>query len=276
MHAPWQSFREGLRVTLRSRHNLIQFDRLRARLPGDLDTPDRVIAFLAGREGDGRDRADVLRLLIDRVQAGGPDAGMAFALLALGRWRDLDVTYEHWRQAFRGDPEEIVARIRVGFANAVLAMDTARSSNPEASLRLSTKRPLRAWWKRLKRERDTERPEWVPGTEGDVPPTQDASPAGLPWAMSPAARMAFLQEIARQAAGDDAEIVFAVDLCDEDLHDVAARLGAGYESVRKRYQRAKTRIAKAFREKGIGPCPRSTATRASTGCKGGGRPGGSR
>lgn len=275
MHAPWQSFREGLRVTLRSRHNLIQFNRLQALLPGDLDTPDRVIAFLAGREGDGRDRADVLRLLIDRVQAAGPDAGTAFALLALGRWRDLDVTYEFWRQAFRGDPEEIVARIRVAFANAVLAMDTARSSNPEASLRLSTKRPLRAWWKRLKRERGAERPEWIPGPD-DEQSVQDASPAGLPRAMSPAARMAFLQEIARQAAGDDAEIVFAVDLCDEDLHDVAVRLGAGYESVRKRYQRAKTRIANAFREKGIGPCPGSAATHASTGCKGGGRPGGSR
>ncbi len=276
MHAPWQSFREGLRVSLRSQRNLLQFDRLRASLPGDLDTPDAVVRFLATRDGDAEARAHVLRLLVGRVQAGKADRDLAFAMLALGRWRDLDAIYEGWRRVFRGDPEEVVSRIRAGFTEAVLRTHLDRATNPEASLRLSTKRPFRMWWKGVKKERDAERPDWVSGPEGDAQPARDASPAGLPQSMSPAARLAFLHELARQAAGDDAEIVFAVDVCDEDLSDVAARLQASYAAVRQRYYRAKSRIAKVFQEKGIGPCPRSAATHATTGCKGDGRPGGSR
>ena len=274
MHAPWQSFREGLRASLRSQRNLLQFERLRASLPGDLDTPDAVVRFLATRDGD--DRGPVLRLLAARVQARQADADLAFAILALGRWRDLDMIYGRWRHVFRGDPEEIVSRIRAGFTTAVLGMRLGRSSNLVAGLSISTERPLRKWWKAIKRERNAEYPEWVPKSDGDVEPTPDTSPAGLPQSMSPAARLAILHQIARQAAGDDADIVFAVDVCDEDLHDVATRLDIGYDAARKRYQRAKTRIAKAFQEIGIGPCPRSAATHATTGCKGDGRPGGSR
>lgn len=248
MHAPWQSFREELRASLRSKRHVLPFRRLRASLPSELTTPDHVIRFLDTRDGDEQARARVLRLLVDRVQAREADAETAFAMLALGRWRDLDAIYERWRRGFRRDPTEVVSRIREGFTRAVLAMDTTRSSNPEASLRLSTQRPLVEWWARVKRERDAERPEWVPGPEAEVQATPDLSPAGLPRSMSSAARMAFLQGIARQAAGEDAEIVFAVDLCEEEMRDVAARLGITVEAAKKRYQRAKARIAKAFRE----------------------------
>jgi RNA polymerase sigma-70 factor (ECF subfamily) len=243
----WLLFREELRKCLRYQHNLKQFERLKDSLPSKLICPEEVVAFLTVRDGKKAERDSVLRLLITRVQAGKADAEIAFAMLTLGRWRDLDLIYNRWRRAFRGDPTEVVSMIHVGFTTAVMRMNLTHSQNIEASLSLSTERPLHEWWADIKKERN----------HCDTPTSEQTSAFGFPNGMSSQGRFEILHHIARTAAGDEVEIVYAVDLVGKDLHEIAAELGISYDASKKRYQRAKERIKKAFCKADINICPRS-------------------
>ena len=255
MRSPWQSWRQQLRAVFLSGRHLTHFDRLRTALPDNLTCPDKVVQFLAARDDDRDGRGRVLAVLVARVQAGRADADMAIAILAQGRWRDLNLIYERWRGTFSSDLDELVSRIRVAFTQAILATDLARSHNLAASLSLSTERPLREWWGRAKKERRAVATGGADPDHHEEDDSGESSVFGFPIGMSLNARREVLLRLARQAAGGDADIVFAVDYCDEDLRDVAARLGITYAAAKKRVQRARPLIAKRYREEGLGPCP---------------------
>lgn len=275
MDAPWPSFRSELRFCIRRKSNLHRFLGLRQRLPKFLETPEDVVEFLATRNGDREARARVLRVLMLVVRAGQPDADLAMAMLALGRWRDLDLIHERWRRAFVGDPDEVVSMIRTAFAWTVHMMDLERSFNPEASLSLSTERSLKNWWAKERRRREiTTDATGETGRLPDPDSVEHGTPSGFPAATSVLSRMEALDGIARQAAGEDVEIVYAVDLLGYDLGEVAARLSISREASKKRYQRAKTRVARALREAGLEPCPHHPRSPATPGYEGDKRPGG--
>lgn len=277
MHAPWQSFREELRSLHRSKRNLVRFQRLRRRFTEIPTTPEEVVEFLSARDGDREARARMLRVLIRVVHDRGPDADLAMAMLFLGRWRDLDLIHGRWRRAFNGDPEELVSMIRTAFTSTVLSMDLERSRNPEASLSLSTERTLKEWWAKERRRREatsdgTDETERLP----DPDSVERGTASGLPAAMTAWSRLEALDRIARRAVGGDVEIVYAVDLVGHDLGEVATQMGISREAAKKRYQRAKARIARALLEADLGPCPHLTSGPATPGCEGDERPGGCR
>lgn len=275
MRAPWQSFRETLRSALRSRRNLVRFQRVRHLLPEPLASPEDVVGFLASREGDRVARDRLLRALISMARGGGAEADLGLAMVTLGRWRDLDLIHRRWQRAFPGDPDEVVSMIRAAFTTTILRMDLDRSRNPEASLSLSTERALKEWWSGERRRRQTMASSWDETT--GLPDPESAgrgTAAGFPSATSLRSRLEALDRVAREAAGPDVDVVYAVDLLGHDLPEVAASLGIGREAAKKRYQRAKARMAQALRRAGLDPCPRRPVAPATTGCEGDESPGG--
>ena len=274
MCTSWSEFRDDLCFILRTGHSIRQFKNLRRLLSGSFSGPEDVVAFLLSRETSGDERDALLRALVSRVQSHASDADIAFAILALGRWQDLDQIFRRRFKRFPHDVEELVSLIRVGLTTAVLRADLSKTRNVAVNLSLSTERLVsesssKAW----RTNQVMTHPEHGVESIADGGYVGESS-FGLPIAMSEETRSAHVYGLAREAAGDDVDLIIAVDVVGEDLADVAAESGISYALARKRYWRAKGKIKKAFEKNGLDPRPRNATTPATTDREGDVRPGG--
>lgn len=274
MCTSWSEFRDDLRFILHTKRNIKRFNNLQRSLPGSFLGPEGVVAFLSSGDNAAEDRDAVLRALVSRVQNGGSDSNLAFAILALGRWQDLDQIFRRRFKRFPHDVDELVSLVRVGLTTAVLRADLLKTKNVAVNLSLSTERLVsESFSKAWKANQMVVHPEYGVDFIKDRGESRESA-FGFPTAMSPDKRFAILQGLAHEAAGKNADLVVAVDVVGETLVDVAEELGISYEAAKKRRQYAIEKIEESLRAAGLAPRPRNATTPATTRCKGDVRPGG--
>jgi hypothetical protein len=69
---------------------------------------------------------------------------------------------------------------------------------------------------------------------------------GVSLGLSTGAQAAAVHGWLRAVVGDDAEIYFAIAVCDEDPREVAEQLGLSHVALRKRIQRIRARLARSL------------------------------
>jgi RNA polymerase sigma-70 factor (ECF subfamily) len=233
---------------------------------------EAVVAFLTCASSDIKARNDVLIALVEMTRE-IDERELAKAMLWLGLWPALDVTYARLRRAFRGRERRLVSAICFAFIEALGALDLRRVEKVAGTLVWNTRRRL---VDDLKKEAEYEKE--TDQLDGDVsfgeavakpesPNASRVSSQAMAWLArleeSVAANRLFtdvMQSVAELDARD-AELLIQVLVEGKSQRTVADELNQPYEGVRKRFQRSCQRLAQHLADKGVPPdfgrCERS-------------------
>jgi RNA polymerase sigma-70 factor (ECF subfamily) len=270
----WHELRESMERQLTSLAFRRAFEASRRRYHPlhDFKEAEAVVAFLACASSDIKARNDVLVALVEMTRE-IDERELAKAMLWLGLWPALDVTYARLRRSFFGRERRLVSAICFAFIEALGALDLRRVEKVAGTLVWNTRRRL---VDDLKKEAEYE--QETDQLDGDVsfgeavakPETPNGSRVSSQ-AMAWLARLEESVDVNRLCAdvltliaeldAKDSELLIQVLVEGKSQRTVAEELNLPFEGARKRFQRSCQRIARHLADRGVPPdfgqCERS-------------------
>ena len=259
MRRRWKTLHEELAVSIRTAEAQRAYRLLRRNWESlsDFEQPEALVSYLTAREGDFRVKDGVLAGLVTLVQMRA-ESRFFMALLWLGVWPGLDGVYHRCLRRFRASPAEVVSEIAASFMGLVTRVNLSGVQRVAATIVRGTERDvLKAWRKALGAQLQGERDGALRKADGDVDQVVLPAPC-VPLALSFDSEVAELRAWLRPLAGEDTDLVVSVLLYEEGYVDVGASLGLAPAAVRKRVQRALSRLRKMKKKMpGKFRCPKS-------------------
>jgi DNA-directed RNA polymerase specialized sigma24 family protein len=252
LRVQWRALRESLVRLVRTLAAHTQFGELRQRAAVLLrfDDPLGLIDYLTQRGGDLDEKDRIYATLVEAAQARESGSSLAATLLLLGLWPGLDAIYRRRLGRFSNDPGELVALIAGQFTAAVHRLRLHRVRRVAATMVWNTSRLV--VYEAEKREKEDAKREELPN---------DDVLADLRGAISDVSleeeRIETLRRSLASTVGEwDAALLIATEVEGESQRAFALRLGLSEGMVRKRHQRALTKLKSK--------CPTSGAEGAFT------------
>ena len=210
-------------------------------------SPSTLVGYLTSQDGDLDRRDAIYRVLVRAVQRQSDWSDVASAILWLGLWPGLDTIYRRRLRLFHQGPDDPVSAIGLCFTTAVRRARLSRINRIAATLTKNTERnlvdELRRGWKRSANEVDGEDERLEEGANE----AQKRS-GGATDVVSDGFLLKELRSRLLPVIGDDADLLLAVLVLDETQREAADRLGISHAAARKRFQRARARARRYFRE----------------------------
>ena len=220
-----------------------------------------LVAYLNATTGDLDEKDRIYRVLVQAVQAGGPEAEVARTLAWLGLWPGLEGIFRRRFKDYVQEPEALVSEIGLQFTEQLHKANLDRINRLAATLVRNVERDVKEELKRaraeegrradLQGEMEVLFEDQDGGSTGDHRRargsehlrTRDVSYLGLPPELDVERDLGFLHRELVGVIGEDADLVIGAVLYGTQ-REVGKLLGLSHEAARKRHQRG---IA-AFRE----------------------------
>ena len=222
MRTSWEALHGGLTQSLRSFETQNQFSQWRAQstpIP-DFEEPAELLAFLHG-SGDLDVKDGCLRALVTWAQTPSPTGSL---LVSLSLWPGLDAVFR--RVARQWTDDDLASALWETFLMQVRRLPLARVSRVAATLVWNTERELRTVLDRQRR--GAAAAEEAAEADDSLPPIR-CSHGELVAALT-------------RLVGPDAELLVGTHLLGMTHRELADRYGLSVEVVKKRCQRANSKI----------------------------------
>ena len=192
------------------------------------DSAPALLLHLHGRAGSDAERDGILAYLFVASRGDGKPAKLARALVWLALWPSLDATLHTTAEWACEDPDELTAELAEKFTIVVARLDLAAVTKVAATLAWNTRRRL---WHSLAARREVRQMELPSGRDADLVPQSDHT-------------IEVVETIAdvERLAGRDADLVLACLLGGLTAREAGVQWGAQREAIKKRVQRAVSRV----------------------------------
>lgn len=225
-------FQRGFEVVRRGRESLCGFP-----------DPSALLDALHGAVLGPEDKNRILRALIGHAQTSRRAADCASTLLLLALWPGLDAIHGRLRRYYRAELDALASDVISHALEQIARCDRTRVNWIAATLLRNTERDIRRMLQAQAKRLAAHKPFQDDAAGVQVHDVLACDPARL----DPVVEAARLTSVLEPILARDASLVISISVLGYSQREAAERLGCSYAAVRKRYQRAVSRLSQ-FRD----------------------------